>query len=181
MLPKLFAKASETAAQTGSSSFLAAARVPGRMLGEAARPGGLSVPCPLPSCGALASRRSPASQYPTPRPPAHLRKRKMGLGGSMSWASGTLGSKCGPSSSSSPGCSFSASSKMNMLWWQRRHVSCICHRNSSCTGHRELQPRRVGSFFLSAGAVEHRGWAPPTTTTKPKAWLPPHEAANPPR
>lgn len=115
------------------------------------------------------------NQSPTSRPPAqtYLRKRKMARGGSTPWVSGTLGSRCGPSSSSSPGCNFSASSKMNKVCWQRRRVSCICHRNSSCTGHRELRPRRsMGSCFLRA--EEHRSWAPPPITIKPQPRLGPH-------
>lgn len=116
------------------------------------------------------------NQSPTPLPDLllkpHLRKRKMVRGRSTPWASGTLGSRCGPSSSSSPGCNFSASSKMNMVCWQRRRVSCICHRISSCTGHRELRPRRsMASCFLSA--VERRSQAPPPIITKPQPWLGP--------
>lgn len=116
------------------------------------------------------------------QPPArpHLRKRKMALGGSAPCVLGTLGSSCGPSSSSSPGCSFSASSKMNMVWWQRRRVSCICLSNSSCTGQGELQTSKESSrLFLEPRC----GGAPkaalhPQQLPNPSLRLGPHQAAS---
>lgn len=75
----------------------------------------------------------------------------MALGDLVLWPSRAWRSKCGPRSSSSSGCSFSASSKMNRLWWQRCCTCLIWSVSSSCTGHREP----VGPGVLSTSS--HKG------------------------
>lgn len=91
------------------------------------------------------------------------------LGDLALWFSRVWRSSCGPRTSSSSGCSFSASSKMNRVWWQRSCVFLIWPVSCSCREYRQLlgssgrslpAPRAPGEGrrgFSRASAVDHLG------------------------
>lgn len=87
----------------------------------------------MPGVGARAHPRARAVRSLPPILRPHLRKRKMVFGDSALGWPGARGSRCGPRASSSPGCSFSASSKMNSVWGQRSCVLLIWSASRSCT------------------------------------------------
>ena len=100
-----------------------------------------SPPCQLPSLAhALPGQgsSSPPQSFWLLFLRPHLRKRKMVLLDSALWLLGAWRSRCGLRASSSPGCSFSASSKMNRVWRQCSCVFLILSVSSSCTEYGEL-------------------------------------------
>ena len=90
----------------------------------------------------------------------HLRKRKMVLLDSALWLLGAWRSRCGLRASSSPGCSFSASSKMNRVWRQCSCIFLIWSVSFSCAEYGELlgsnerhllAPRALGRCWFPQG------------------------------
>lgn len=108
----------------------------------------------------------------------------MVLGDWALWFSGAWRPRCGLRASSSPGCSFSASSKMNRVWWQRSCVFLIWPVSCSCTEYRELlgsagweahsppssqeAPEEAG--FPRASAVDHLLLSSTLQLSNPNLW-----------